>query len=108
MSKLLVEFFGLVKSVFKMVNGCLRMTKSAILVVKNIKGLLAIYEKYWTLSICDRTYFKRSGIFFLYVTQDPPPLPRVTHGFGSMPASVCASLHLKFPRTEGVDLQNGL
>ena len=45
------------KSGTKMVTGCLRPTKVAIFVVYYLKGLLAKYEKYGTLSVYNKDIF---------------------------------------------------
>ena len=44
----------------------------------------------------------------MYVLLTPPPLPGVIIGLVKCPGTVCARLHLKFPRVEGGDPQNGL
>ena len=48
MRRSLVNLSELVKSVTKMVTGCLSMTKVDIFVVYELKGLLLKFEKYWT------------------------------------------------------------
>ena len=46
------------------------------------------------------------GVLYVFLT--PPPLPGVFIGLVKCPGTVCARLHLKFPRVEGGDPQNGL
>ena len=49
MKRSIVKLLGIVKSVTKMVTGCLRTTKVPIFVAKDLKGLLSKYEKYGTI-----------------------------------------------------------
>ena len=51
MRRWLVQLSGLEESVTEMVTGCLRMTKLAIFLVWDLKGFLAKYEEFGTLSV---------------------------------------------------------
>ena len=67
MKRSIVKLLGLVKSVTKMVTGCLRTTKVPIFVAKDLKGLLAKYEKCKTVSLTP-----------YYLLSTPPPSCKVS------------------------------